>query len=321
MKKITISIFLSLFCFFTIIPEGFYSETLIKTPFNNVAIKNLSPNDTVISYFNKSLYTNNVQFIIKKQVSKHIVIHLEKSSIMTTHDQLFYSDNSWIKAKELTINNKLYSITGKYIPIKSIDLIFQPIEIYALNLNTPHTYCVSKHEIVVHNFTPIISLGIEFLFGSGAIEFAGTTISAGAIALGSYLGIHAFKKNKEKTKLKPLVHNIKNEDPSPKRPNNNKNNKDIKPLIFREEDINHIFDNRPGHIVDTAKNRKLLIDIASDKSNFLGFDRFNNEWYGKIINSGKQIWASTRNGIIQNGGINEIPHTFNPITGLCRLIK
>lgn len=42
------------------------------------------------------------------------------------------------------------------------------------------------------------------------------------------------------------------------------------------------------------------------KKNYVGKDSYGNTRYAKIVD-GKQVWVSVRNGIIQDGGINEKP--------------
>ncbi|MCI5143730.1 MAG: hypothetical protein D3909_18800 [Candidatus Electrothrix sp. ATG1] len=78
----------------------------------------------------------------------------------------------------------------------------------------------------------------------------------------------------------------------------------------------HIFRNAPGHITDTPANRRLLRNIASDSRTTLGTDRFGNEWSARIQPDGSQVWVQTRNGVIQNGGVNQTPRNYNPDTGL-----
>jgi len=85
-----------------------------------------------------------------------------------------------------------------------------------------------------------------------------------------------------------------------------------------EKNKHHIFRNVPGHFTtDTLENRKLLLDTAKDPRNFLGPDKFGNQWYAKMFKD-KQIWARVRNGKITDGGINIKPRLFNSQTGLCR---
>ncbi len=92
-------------------------------------------------------------------------------------------------------------------------------------------------------------------------------------------------------------------------------------VTISKDDAPHMFGNRPGHLIDTPANRKLLIELGSNKNNFLGLDKHGNEWYGKIIADGRQLWASMRNQVIRNGGINNPPRIFHPDTGLCKPFK
>lgn len=94
--------------------------------------------------------------------------------------------------------------------------------------------------------------------------------------------------------------------------------KEIK-ITFFEKNIKHIFRDKEGHLLDTLENRKLIIDVASDAKNFLGIDSHGNQWFVKILQDGQQIWASVRENLVRNAGINEIPKSFNGKTGLCRI--
>ncbi|HET8898844.1 MAG TPA: hypothetical protein VFN09_08760, partial [Rhodanobacteraceae bacterium] len=76
--------------------------------------------------------------------------------------------------------------------------------------------------------------------------------------------------------------------------------------------IGHIFRDAPGHLPDTAASRKLLSDVASNPSNKVGVDRFGNTWSASTRADGTQVWVSTRDGVIQNGGLNKVPKTEFP---------
>lgn len=87
-------------------------------------------------------------------------------------------------------------------------------------------------------------------------------------------------------------------------------------LSSKPSQLKHMFADRPGHLLDTPENRALLESVANNPNNFLGTDSMNTQWYAQIQSDGSQIWARVWNGSIFNGGINEIPREFNPITGL-----
>ena len=60
----------------------------------------------------------------------------------------------------------------------------------------------------------------------------------------------------------------------------------------------------------------MLEDTANNKKNYLGKDKYGNEWYQKNLENGKQVWVEVRNGKIIDGGLNNIPKEWNPFTGL-----
>ena len=92
-------------------------------------------------------------------------------------------------------------------------------------------------------------------------------------------------------------------------------------LPKNESQIRHIFRDDKGHLMDNIQNRNLLISLSKDKDAFLGIDNRGNEWYAKKIGT-KQLWVVVRNGIIQNGGLNDKPIFFTRGEGLkVKLIK
>ena len=93
-------------------------------------------------------------------------------------------------------------------------------------------------------------------------------------------------------------------------------------IKISEQNVAHIFRNAEGHFVkDTVQNRALLEHVANKQKNFLGVDKYGNEWYAEVMDDGRQVWVQVRNGEIRNGGVNNPPKTYNSKTGLSRQNK
>ena len=93
--------------------------------------------------------------------------------------------------------------------------------------------------------------------------------------------------------------------------------------IILEQGLNkrasHIFRNIEGHFSeDTPANRKILINTALNPDNYLGIDKWGNNWYAQTQGDDTQIWVQVRNGEIINGGFNDIPRPWNTLTGFSR---
>jgi hypothetical protein len=96
--------------------------------------------------------------------------------------------------------------------------------------------------------------------------------------------------------------------------------KKIAKMPESEDRLGHIFRNDMGHLPRTPDNYKLIEDLVNDVTNYLGPDGRGNHWWGKILENGEQIWAQAYNGVVRNGGLNKVPHPYNPQTGLSRLL-
>lgn len=89
-------------------------------------------------------------------------------------------------------------------------------------------------------------------------------------------------------------------------------------LPKNDAQLKHIFRGKDGHLSDTPDNRKTLYNLANDKSAHMGKDNRGLDWHIKLNEDGTQTWVTSLNGVIQNGGINNPPHKWDPMTGLSR---
>lgn len=74
----------------------------------------------------------------------------------------------------------------------------------------------------------------------------------------------------------------------------------------------HIFREAEGHFShDTPENHQQLIETALNPNNYLGKDKWGNDWYAETLANQTQIWVQVRKGEIINGGLNFIPRIWN----------
>jgi hypothetical protein len=77
--------------------------------------------------------------------------------------------------------------------------------------------------------------------------------------------------------------------------------------------LRHIFSSRRGHVLDTPSNRRLIEQIVIDRNNLVGRKLSGgSELFAKLLDDGRQVWVEVRNGLIQDGGVNNIPRSFWP---------
>ena len=87
-------------------------------------------------------------------------------------------------------------------------------------------------------------------------------------------------------------------------------------LPENDAQLKHIFRKSEGHLEDSPGNRQLLQDLANDMKHHVGKDIHGNDWHYKELDDGSQLWVSVRNGIIQEGGLNQPPRPWSERTGL-----
>ena len=87
-------------------------------------------------------------------------------------------------------------------------------------------------------------------------------------------------------------------------------------LPEQEAQLEHIFGTRTGHIPRTPENMKLLADTANGAKNYRGTDGHGNIWHVKLGDDNSQVWVRSRDGIINEGGINAAPRPWDKETGL-----
>lgn len=85
--------------------------------------------------------------------------------------------------------------------------------------------------------------------------------------------------------------------------------------------LEHMFREKEGHLPNTKENQAIILKMVNTKENYIGNSKNEYaelEWYAQILDNGNQLWASVRNGRVENCGINKEARSFDKETGLCR---
>ena len=88
-----------------------------------------------------------------------------------------------------------------------------------------------------------------------------------------------------------------------------------------DSQLKHIFRDDEGHLPDTPENRKMISDLANDVKYYVGKDCYGNDWHIRNNGDGTQDWVRHQNMVINEGGKNSSPITWDPETGLYKNIK
>ena len=89
-----------------IIDECFSSNTLVRTPDGNIRIKDIKVGDIVYNLEGESVVKNVFKNIVNK--NRLICVRLNGENIITTCDHLFFTEDGWVKAKDLTEGDVLF---------------------------------------------------------------------------------------------------------------------------------------------------------------------------------------------------------------------
>jgi len=179
---------------------GFPENTLIKTDKSHVTIQLISPKNTVVGLDikNNSLVNTEYVYTFTLAANHYYCISLPNETIICSENQRFYDPTSkaWIKAREITEQSHFLDCRNEIIPCIQIDKIEQdkPIIFYEILLNEPHTYFVSKSQVLTHNLVPIV-IGLSWTFGEG-IALTGAGVGLGTLGFGLW---QKFGKNKKIT--------------------------------------------------------------------------------------------------------------------------
>ncbi len=167
--------------------------------------------------------------------------------IICSENQTFYDPQlkKWIKAQDISQKSYFLDYYGNSIPCIHIEQVQQskPLILYEISLSKPHTFFVSKPEILTHNVVPIV-IGLSWVLGEG-VALTGAGVGLGALGLGVW---QKFGKNKKITfaqKQQEYAKGCAGGAPDPDDDKNRKKNSISKTEFFEKikDQYDHLYDN------------------------------------------------------------------------------
>ena len=128
----------------------FHSDTPITMADGSTRpIKMIKIGDKVLAYdeIHNSQVVADVIAVMPQRVSSEFYILNHYIKVTATHP--FYVGNTWKSVKDLKVGDMFRSSTGEMVPLNSIELIQEQMEIYNFTVDEVHTYYA--HGILVHN--------------------------------------------------------------------------------------------------------------------------------------------------------------------------
>lgn len=229
-----------------ILSHGLASETVIKGPAADIPVSQISVGDTVESLGADGKVCCSEVIAIFQMQQPIVKIEIEGGALHASRDQRFFviEKDTWVRAVDLKGGQHLQANGGLVVQVQGISQLGVVEAVWAISLDKNHTYFVSEHQILTHNF--FIGIPLVFVFGAGGISFsfAGSVQALGCmIAFGVghklYEGTCNFKKpNKEE-----------NGDQGKEKPKDDGKKSDKKPgdKDGQEEHPNGTYEDAPYH--------------------------------------------------------------------------
>lgn len=181
--------------------QGFVAGTLVKIPLGYLPIEQIAKDDLVIVCRNNQYVKRKVTQVIRNKSSCFYRIVVDDAFIDVAPDQKLYipEKNGWIDAKDI-LSGQVVSTNRELKSVDQIIRVDEEVEVFDFTVEIDHNFCVTHHDIVVHNFAPVF-IGLSFLIEACAIEFAGISLATAIAGIGAGI-IVSNHDSKKKVELK-----------------------------------------------------------------------------------------------------------------------
>ncbi len=168
-----------------ILPEGFYSGTLVKVKDKYVPINDIKVEDKVLAYNFKSkqIEESKVTQITNKHYSTCTALIVNRTVIITAPDHKFYcpmNKNRWTLAKDLKAGDYILRDVKDLVKIEWANEVPHKADFYCLSIENNHNYFVSTSDILVHNAVAILVAAA----GAGIAAVVDAVFKVGVVGAG-----------------------------------------------------------------------------------------------------------------------------------------
>lgn len=199
--------FLSVFLWIRLLhADGFVVGTLVHAQQGLVPIEQCVEGNYIIAYDNQKICTHHpISYTKRYAVDSYIKITVDNECVCASPDQKFYvlNKSKWINAHELELSDQLLCCKDEIVFVKAIEVLNQQQEMYAISVDTNHTFCVGHYGIVVHNVEPGTTtatvIALSFTCPPAAVALAiGEVVAFGVAGFVMYYAHKKLQKNKKK---------------------------------------------------------------------------------------------------------------------------
>ena len=136
--------------------SSFAAGTEVLTSEGEKPIEEVAVGDRVWAYNEKTgregLYTVNRLFT--RIAPKQVLINVGNEVIEATIEHEFYVDNKgWVEAQELSVGDQLVQYGNSKMMVTSLQPINRNVKVYNFEVDSAHTFYISKDKLLVHNAT------------------------------------------------------------------------------------------------------------------------------------------------------------------------
>lgn len=154
---------ITIFVITPILPHGFAAGTLINKNGYYELIENLVVDDPIVSY-DCEMQNDTVGTVsAAKRAYSYIecTLRIGDTTVTTHPDQLLWcvERNQWVRASTLKADDFILTLAGPMrVDAVQLRITQKPIAFYSLTVCDKHTFCITWHEIVVHNHTAHVEI-------------------------------------------------------------------------------------------------------------------------------------------------------------------